>query len=366
MPTADPQITIAVCTFNGEQRLPHVLKALAAQRTPEPGFLEVVVVDNASTDGTAAVAARSWQGPRESLRVVREPKQGVSHARVRAFSEARGRVVGFVDDDNIPAPQWALRAVEVMDERPKVGACGGHNEAELDTQEPAWFSRFARLYAVGPQGDRAGDVTDDRGFLWGAGLCVRRSAWEQLWAAGFSPLTTSRRGAQLLSGEDTELCLALRLAGWRLWYEPCLQMKHRIAETRLSWRHLCLLSRGDGASSVLLDPYHFALAGPAARVPARIRRRWGWRVLAAGRNVLRQGLLPPRAGFWRGEGDRRVLVANWEWGRLQMLLRLRGGYDAATKRVERLQVQLQSRGECGEKLGDLACRAHGIQRKDAG
>jgi glycosyltransferase involved in cell wall biosynthesis len=340
LPTPNPQITIAVCTFNGEQRLPHVLEALAAQGTPGPGFLEVVVVDNASTDCTAAVAARSWQGPRESLRVVREPKQGVSHARVRALSEARGRIVGFVDDDNIPAPHWAQRAVEVMEEHPRVGACGGLNEAELSTQEPAWFSRFAHVYAVGPQGDRAGDVTDARGFLWGAGLCLRRRAWEQLRAAGFSPLTTSRKGPQLLSGDDTELCLALRLAGWRLWYEPDLRMKHRIATMRLSWRYLCLLSRADGASSPFLDPYHFALSRSPGGIRRRLARNWWWRTLAAVRNLAQKGLAAALVASSKRQGDHRVLVANWELGRANALLRSRRAYPRDCDRVAQLKARL--------------------------
>ena len=340
MPTPNPQITVAVCTFNGEQRLPHVLMALAAQRTPGPGFLEVVVVDNASTDRTATVAARSWQGPREGLRVVREPKQGVSHARVRAFSEARGRIVGFVDDDNIPAPHWAQRAVEVMDERPRVGACGGLNEAELSTQEPAWFSRFAHVYAVGPQGDRAGDVTDSRGFLWGAGLCLRRGAWEQLREAGFSPLTTSRKGPQLLSGDDTELCLALRLAGWRLWYEPDLRMKHRIAATRLSWRYLCLLSRADGASSLFLDPYHFELSLSQGGIRRRLARNWWWRTLAAVRNLAQRGLAAALFPSCERQGDHRVMAANWELGRAVAFLHSRCAYAEGFERVAQLKARL--------------------------
>jgi glycosyltransferase involved in cell wall biosynthesis len=340
LPTADPQITIAVCTFNGSQRLPRVLEALAAQRTSGPGFLEVVVVDNASTDGTAMVAARSWQGPRESLRIVREPQQGVSYARVRALSEARGRVVGFVDDDNIPAPHWAQRAVEVMDERPNVGACGGLNEAELETPEPPWFSRFARLYAVGQQGDRAGDVTDARGFLWGAGLCLRRGAWEQLRAAGFSFLTPSRRGVQLLAGDDTELCLALRLAGWRLWYEPDLKIRHRIGETRLSWRYLCLLSRGDGASSAFLDPYHFVLFRPADGIRRRLSQQWWWRTLATVRNLARESLSAPLFASGEREGDHRVLAANWEFGRASALLHSRRAYAKDFQRVAQLKARL--------------------------
>ena len=336
-----PQITAVVCTFNGERRVPCVLQALAAQSTLDQGLLEVVVVDNASTDDTARAAAASWQGPQDRLVVVREPKRGLSHARTRGFSEARAGIVGFIDDDNIPAPDWAQCALEVMKAHPRVGACGGLNEAELTTEAPPWFSRFSALYAVGSQGPaEGGDVTDSREFLWGAGLCVRRAAWEGLRTAGFSPMLLDRASDSASSGGDTELCLALRLAGWRLWYEPRLRLKHRIAEARLPWPSLCLLSRGDGASSIFLDPYHFALSGSTVGRRRQLGSSWWWRTLAALRNVTQQRLATITSLPSTRQGDSRVLAANWEWGRASALLRSRGAYAEGFERVAQLKARL--------------------------
>jgi hypothetical protein len=249
--------------------------------------------------------------------------------------------VGFIDDDNIPAPDWAQRALEAMNAHPDAGAIGGFNEADLPIDPPTWFSRFAGLYAVGPQGPaEGGDVTRSRGFLWGAGLCVRRAAFDRVRMAGFSPMATGRTGGQFHLGDDTEICLVLRIAGWRLWYEPKLRLRHRIAETRLSWRYLCARSRADGASSVLLDPYQFALAGAGADFRVRLARRWGWRFLAAVRNVTGHGMLVRERRFQGGEGDPRVLTLNWEWGRLEALLRQRSAYGAARRQVEQLRARL--------------------------
>jgi hypothetical protein len=58
-----------------------------------------------------------------------------------------------------------------------------------------------------------GDVTWVRNGLWGAGLCVRKTAWEGLVERGFRPKLTDRTGTQLTTGGDNEMCLALRLAG---------------------------------------------------------------------------------------------------------------------------------------------------------
>ena len=72
-----PSISVVICTFNGAKRLVPTLEHLRQQKGAEQIEWEVVVVDNASTDGTAAVARTLWpiNNP-VPLRIVREPEQG--------------------------------------------------------------------------------------------------------------------------------------------------------------------------------------------------------------------------------------------------------------------------------------------------
>ncbi|MGH7265987.1 MAG: hypothetical protein ACREMB_14255, partial [Candidatus Rokuibacteriota bacterium] len=60
--------------------------------------------------------------------------------------------------------------------------------------------------------------------------------------------------AWINSGGDAEICFALRLAGWRLWFEPRMRLRHFIQTHRLDWWYLRRLFRGVGASSVGFDP----------------------------------------------------------------------------------------------------------------
>src|SRR5207248_2840947 len=83
---------------------------------------------------------------------------------------------------------------------------------------------------------RAGEATP--GALWTAGLVVRRSAWQDVRAAGFEPMLLGRRGNLLSAGEDSELCFALTQAGWRLAYEPRLRYRHAIPPARLTWAYV--------------------------------------------------------------------------------------------------------------------------------
>jgi cellulose synthase/poly-beta-1,6-N-acetylglucosamine synthase-like glycosyltransferase len=251
---------------------------------------------------------------------------------MRGFLESRYDAVSFVDDDNWMAPNWVRLVAEILATRPEVGALGGLSEPVCERPPPPWFEHFPTLYAVGAQGERAGDVTESRGQLWGAGLTIRRSAWAGLERAGFRPSLLGRRGRALSAGEDSELCLALRLAGWRLWYDPRLRLCHYLPASRLDWRYLRRLHRGSGAATVALDPYHAAL-----RTNDRgwaLRRTWQWQAVSAFKHLLR-----PRGLFSlmrQIEGDPEMLAIERSVGRLLALLKARKRYAARYCAIKRM------------------------------
>jgi GT2 family glycosyltransferase len=359
-----PTVSVVICCHNGANRLPETLAHLAAQRL-EPALLwEVLVIDNASTDATAQVARRCW--PRSApapLRVVPEPQLGLSYARRRGFAAAQGEIIILVDDDNWCCPDWVQLAVEVMAQHPEVGACGGQIEAAMEKSAPPWFERFEESYAVGAQGDAAGDVTETRGYLWGAGLCIRQRAWRQVAASGFQTSLVDRRGAALSAGEDAELCFALRSFGWRLWYEPRLRMRHFIPAGRAEWRYLRQLKRGFGAATVGHDPYHASAgAGRARWSHPGIAQSWTWQTL---RVLICLLLHRPRlllAWHRAMEGDAEVLRMEAQIGRLQELLR--GRQDYARKMRAALDGQRVFGNPCARGEGGVRRWALGLGLDD--
>ena len=194
-------------------------------------------MDNASTDDTAEAALAAWPPDAPAaLRVVREHQLGLGHAHARGFAEASGQLVTWVEDDNWIAPDWLELVSRTMEEHPEVGALGGFNEPVCEISPPPWLERFQYAYAAGPQGPARGDVTASRGFLWGAGLTVRKGAWDQLVGQGFRLQLPDRQGSTSFnSGGDSEICFALRLSGWRLWFEPRLRLRHFLPGHRLEW-----------------------------------------------------------------------------------------------------------------------------------
>jgi len=328
-----------MCCHNSARRLPEALRCLQRQEVPTNVHWEVVVVDNASTDGTAEVAGAVWAEKEiVPFRLAREPEIGLTHARMRGFEEASHDLVSFVDDDNWVGPDWVRTVAEVATNVTSAGAFGGVVEDSCETAAPWWLERFGGSYGIGTQGEQAGDVTETRGSLFGAGLSIRRSAWLQLMGCGFEPLLTDRKGSSLDSGGDSELCFAIRLAGWKLWYEPRLFLRHYLPATRLRWDYLRRLFRGFGVADVSLDPYREALG---------LRRRrhfggWRWEYARTLARLSCHPLLYLQSKVGSCEGREDVLLLEGMLGRMQELLQQRNSYDSGFERVRKLKERLDA------------------------
>lgn len=328
------RISVVLPCHNAAARLQQTLAHVAAQQVPDGLEWEVVLVDNASTDGTPQAALNSWPASAPvPLRVVHEPRIGLKNAHLRGFAEAQYEIISFVEDDNWVCSEWLRMVADVMSQHPEVGACGGYNEAVCEVSPPHWFERFCGGYAIGAQGETSGDITRTRGFLWGAGLTVRQSAWRSLVDRGFRPLLEDRQGTRLTSGGDSEICYALRLAGWRLWYERRLHLRHFLLAHRLNWTYLRRLHRGFGASTVGFDPYQFALAGEPDSLRGRPGAVWPLQARVALKNLLRRRRKLPLAFLSLMEGDADALSIEGELGRFVELVRKRRGYDRSLREV---------------------------------
>jgi glycosyltransferase involved in cell wall biosynthesis len=328
-------VSVVVCAHNSGERIRPVVRGLSAQRIPEGFPWEVVLVDNASADATADVARATWgeESPTE-LRVVSEPRLGLTYARERGLRTARYPVVSFVDDDNLVDPDWVTKVSEVMSRDPGIGVCGGYIRAHILGPEPSWFGAFAHDFAVGSQGP-PGDITWSRGYVWGAGLSIRREAWRDLVESGWTPVNIDRRGETLSSGGDSELCFAVRQAGWRIHYDPSLRMTHELPPQRLEWQYLLRLNRGFGVSSVAHDAYvsDRGKRSILLEVGRRTRLLWVLRISRSLLSLLRYARwLMPRTRRIR-VGNKKAVDVEWLLGRIHELARRRFEYDAAIRAI---------------------------------
>jgi GT2 family glycosyltransferase len=202
-----PELSVIVPARNGARSLPALLRSLKSQTLPSSRF-EVIVVDNASSDGTAEVAAA------HGARVVREPVANRSRARNRGAAAALTRLYAFTDADCVARPEWLERLLRC---RPSAPLVAGEVEVRV-RDRPNAIERFEALWRFGQ-----GAWVEEQGWAATANLLVAAQAFDAI--GGFDP--TWRH-----IGEDVDFCFRARAAGYTLAYCTGATVDHQ-GETEL-------------------------------------------------------------------------------------------------------------------------------------
>lgn len=241
--------SVVIPTYNGASHLPELLEKLRSQVVSENLSWEVIVVDNNSTDDTAQVV-RDYQANWRSdcpLKYVLEKQQGAAFARQRGIEEARGILVGCLDDDNLPTPNWVAAACTFAQAHPQAGAYGSQIHGKFEAKPPEYIKSIGSYLAIIERGSKPRYYEPERKMLPpGAGLVLRKQAWE-LSVPKSLFLNHQGRGAGLAS-EDLEVVLHIQNAGWEIWYNPEMEIEHKIPPWRLEKDYLVSLVRCVGLS----------------------------------------------------------------------------------------------------------------------
>ena len=242
-----PQITIAICTYNRSSYLRDTLYDLVVQDA-DPGLFEILVINNNSDDGTEAVCDRFRSAnPGFLFRVVREEKQGLSHARNRALTESAAETLFFIDDDvNLPA-EYVEMALHLSSTRHHTLAAGGRIEVSFDGYDsaPDWIPNpLMPMFGLHNLGEKS-RVYPQNNFPRGGNMMIRKSLFEVF--GGFDT-GLGRKGTQLLGSEEKDYFQRIRKNGVELSYWGELWLTHRIPPHRLEMEYLKRQSVGIGYS----------------------------------------------------------------------------------------------------------------------
>jgi GT2 family glycosyltransferase len=210
-------VTIVIPVFNRLDLTKQCLEAL--RRTTPAGLYDIVVVDNASTDGTADYLRRERAAGRLRA-VLNETNLGFGRACNRAAKLARGEFVLFLNNDTIPLPGWFEPLVTAMDDR-SIGAVGSRLFYPNGTIQHAGIALPngipTHIYRAQP-GDYAPALERrDYPAVTGASILFRRDLLERL--EGFDEIYE-------MYVEDIDLCLRVWEAGYRVVYEPASALIH--------------------------------------------------------------------------------------------------------------------------------------------
>ena len=281
------QLSVVICTYNRSGLLDSCLASLSAQSLDVRAF-EVLVVDNDSPDGTAAVIDR-WRQETGNVRALRRARPRPVVGSEHRLREAAADIVAFIDDDARPDPGWAAALLDAYERWPGVAAVGGPVSLNWPRPRPRWLtpgleSWFSRL----DHGD-APRLLEAPAPLFGTNLSVRRRLALEL--GGFA-VELGRVRQVLLSGEDIEFLGRLRRHGGAVGYEPRALVRHEVAAERLSPWWLVRRAYAQGRTDVL------------------VRRRQG--MAADRRTLLRESAGALAAAVLRGwrECARRVAASD--------------------------------------------------------
>jgi cellulose synthase/poly-beta-1,6-N-acetylglucosamine synthase-like glycosyltransferase len=294
-PAQHPHVSVIVPVRDGEKTIAACLDAILATDFPEDRR-EILVVDNGSTDGTAALI-RS-----RPVRYLREDRRGVSNARNRGIAESAGQICAFLDADCIVEPQWLAELVRPFED-PGVGSVGGN----LEHEPPA---NAAERQAVRLLGDwQQFAFASDPAYPITANAAYRRDVLDRI--GPFDP--------HMVRAQDVELGLRFQeRSGRRLAFAERATARHRNRSTQLGFfRQQLGWAYGAGLVGVKYeamggDPVSWASAREITRtarglgivlwagIRRRGRRRW---IEDAWFDLLRQiaWWIGVRAGLRRGK-----------------------------------------------------------------
>jgi GT2 family glycosyltransferase len=246
------RVSVIVATYNRAALLDECLGHLGRQRFRAGD--DVIIVDNGSTDDTAAVVARHRSDFDVPLRLLHEPRPGKSRAIARAVVGASGEILAFTDDDVNVDDGW-LDAIRTAMADPGVALLGGPVAPRWHPTVPQWIrrarERHARLgapLALLDYGDRPAAL-GSRAVL-GANMAVRRQVFAEV--GGFPSYLGKLRGT-LLSGEDHELCRRVQAAGFRAMYFPSAVVRHFVPADRARVSYFLKWFFWSGVTHAIMD-----------------------------------------------------------------------------------------------------------------
>ncbi len=270
-------ISVVVVSYNSETIIGPTLMNLFNQKIANSIPWEIILVNNNSTDNTVDISQKlALQYNYLNFRIENEPKPGTAFARFKGVSIAKYETICFVDDDNRIADNFIEKAFNLMQNK-DIGILGCGGEGEYETAPPTWFESEKEAYAIGSlyPNESLIDVTFDANVPT-ACMCIRKEIFENLKTQNWKPQLTGRIGNMQAPGEDTELCQAARLLGYKVYYTNELHFIHYMPSSRISWERLLKMTYGFGVTDVFLLPYKLIHEKRAigAEIGHYFRKKW--------------------------------------------------------------------------------------------
>ena len=307
------EISVVICTYNRDRVLSEALSSFSSMDLPARDEIELLIVDNRSTDSTRTVAT-DFAKKNSYARYIYEPQQGLSHARNTGIRESHGKIIAFADDDVYFDPDWLNSVIRAFQTQPDADALGGKSIPLFENERPSWLDDdLLTIYGDTGFGDTARWLSYPE-HPFGLNMAFRRHVFEQI--GGFSS-HLGRKKYLLLSNEESELFYRISDSGMKVYYTPDALLYHRIPKDRTTPRWFLRRHYWQGISDEVIKHFReetrrFVLLAEATSL--------AWQTLGQ----LHGGRLAPRSVFWhyRGISLRSKADLFYKLGRARQKLRM--------------------------------------------
>ncbi|MGB0498963.1 MAG: glycosyltransferase family 2 protein [Rubricella sp.] len=262
-------LSIVICTHNRASELEKTLSSLKGCGGREADQVEILVVSNASTDGTEDVCDRA------GVQCVAESRLGLSHARNKGIEVAKGDAILWLDDDVTLQAGLVETYLAALLAFPDHAFFGGPIEPVFEGAPPHWVEpAMASIPTVWSHLDYGGadrTLSPERNeYPFGANMLIRRRALGD----GFRT-DLGRSSSTLVGGEETALLRSLAERGERGRWVAAAKVWHRIGRDRQNLAYIARYFEGYGIESEILsdgEPRGFDWTSLAGH--SKIGRRW--------------------------------------------------------------------------------------------
>jgi GT2 family glycosyltransferase len=293
--------------WNRRELLDRCLASLSRQRARR---FEVVLVDNGSSDGSVEMATSRYScDPAYTLIVVRNRENfGFCKANNQGIERARGEFIALLNNDAEAEPDWLASLLSAFEGRPEIGMAASkilvHEDPEIIDKAGHQIYLDGQNWGRGHGEPDVGQFEEIEETLWpdGCAAMYRRAMLDRI--GGFDE-------DLFAYGDDAELGLRGRIAGWGCLYIPTAVVRHHRGSTlgKLSMRRVELIER----NRVLLALKHFPWSFLCLNGVYFIARL-GAGVMAASKGQGEPGLFPG----WRGKLKLARAICSADWQALQM------------------------------------------------
>lgn len=248
------RLSLVIATYNRAGQLLHTLRSVAEQSAAAE-LWECIVVDNNSTDGTAATVERFIaDNPTLNIRYLFEATQGLSHARNAGIAASSGDIIAFIDDDETIVSDFIDAYIDLFTNHADAMAAGGKIIAHYPTGRPRWMSRYTEQPIANPMsfGEQI-RLFPVRRIPGGGNMAFRREVFD---IVGMFNTSLGRTATRLIGGEESDLFERIASHGMKCYYAPRAVMYHIIPAEKLTRDYFKRLAYNTGVSQLTRATLH--------------------------------------------------------------------------------------------------------------